>query len=171
MDGGFRYDGAMSEQNHQGQLAPETRVLRQFRIVFNAVKNHFRQVERDAGLGGAQLWALSVIAQSPGIGVTELARALDIHQSTASNLVRALGGRGLIASAREGQDRRGVALRTLPAADAVLQRAPVPFAGVLPDALSSLDAATLARLEQDLGALIALLAVDEADAHVPLGEA
>ncbi|HAV36987.1 MAG TPA: MarR family transcriptional regulator, partial [Massilia sp.] len=50
--------------------------LRQFRIVFNAVKNHFRQVERDAGLGGAQLWALSVIAQSPGIGVTDLARAL-----------------------------------------------------------------------------------------------
>ena len=171
VDGRFRYDGAMSEQNNQGQLAPETRVLRQFRIVFNAVKNHFRQVERDAGLGGAQLWALSVIAQSPGIGVTDLARALDIHQSTASNLVRALSGRGLIASAREGQDRRGVALRTLPAADAVLQRAPVPFAGVLPDALSSLDGATLARLEHDLGALIALLAVDEADAHVPLGEA
>ncbi|HBZ08040.1 MAG TPA: MarR family transcriptional regulator, partial [Massilia sp.] len=85
----------MSEQNNAGQLAPETRVLRQFRIVFNAVKNHFRQVERDAGLGGAQLWALSVIAQSPGIGVTDLARALDIHQSTASNLVRALGSRGL----------------------------------------------------------------------------
>ncbi|MET0982878.1 MAG: helix-turn-helix domain-containing protein, partial [Telluria sp.] len=98
-------------------LAPETRVLRQFRIVFNSVKTHFRQVERDAGLGGAQLWALSVIAGSPGIGVTELARALDIHQSTASNLVRTLTGRGLISAAREGQDRRGVALRVLPAAD------------------------------------------------------
>jgi len=160
----------MSEQNHPGELAPETRVLRQFRIVFNSVKSHFRQVERDAGLGGAQLWALSVIAQSPGIGVTELARALDIHQSTASNLVRTLSGRGLIASAREGQDRRGVALRTLPAADAVLQRAPMPFSGVLPGALASLDQATLARLEHDLGELIAVLGVDEADAQVPLGQ-
>ncbi|HBI69588.1 MAG TPA: MarR family transcriptional regulator, partial [Massilia sp.] len=138
----------MSQQNNQGEadgLAPETRVLRQFRIVFNSVKSHFRQVERDAGLGGAQLWALSVIAQSPGIGVTELARALDIHQSTASNLVRALSSRGLIASAREGQDRRGVALRTLPVADAVLQRAPQPFVGGLPDALASLAASRLAR--------------------------
>lgn len=161
----------MQPQNNLGELAPATRVLRQFRIVFNSVKTHFRQVERDAGLGGAQLWALSVIAQSPGIGVTELARALDIHQSTASNLVRTLSARGLIASARDGQDRRGVALRTLPAADAVLQRAPMPFTGVLPDALASLDEATLARLEHDLAALIAVLAVDEADAHVPLGQA
>jgi DNA-binding MarR family transcriptional regulator len=149
---------------------PATRVLRQFRIVFNSVKTHFRQVEREAGLGGAQLWALSVIAQSPGIGVTELARSLDIHQSTASNLVRTLTARGLVSAAREGSDRRGVALRALPAADALLQSAPLPFAGVLPDALSSLDAATLERLEADLGRLIALLAADEAGAQVPLAQ-
>jgi DNA-binding MarR family transcriptional regulator len=163
----------MSLQNSSSassELPPETRVLRQFRVVFNSVKTHFRQVERDAGLGGAQLWALSVIAQSPGIGVTDLARALDIHQSTASNLVRTLTGRGLVAATREGQDRRGVALRALPAADALLQRAPLPFAGVLPDALASLDAATLARLEQDLGRLIEVLQADTESAQVPLAQ-
>jgi len=149
---------------------PATRVLRQFRIVFNSVKTHFRQVEREAGLGGAQLWALSVIAQSPGIGVTELARSLDIHQSTASNLVRTLTQRGLVSAAREGFDRRGVALRPLPAAEPLLKSAPMPFAGVLPDALSSLDEATLRRLEQDLGSLITLLAADEAGAQVPLAQ-
>ncbi|MGX4642541.1 MarR family winged helix-turn-helix transcriptional regulator [Massilia sp. SYSU DXS3249] len=151
-------------------LTPETRVLRQFRVVFNSVKTHFRQVERDAGLGGAQLWALSVIAGSPGIGVTELARALDIHQSTASNLVRTLTTRGLIAAARDGQDRRGVALRALPAADELLQRAPVPFAGVLPEALASLDEETLRRLEQDLSKLIEVLAADPASAQMPLAQ-
>ena len=149
---------------------PATRVLRQFRIVFNSVKTHFRQVEREAGLGGAQLWALSVIAQMPGIGVTELARSLDIHQSTASNLVRTLTQRGLISAARDGSDRRGVALRALPAADALLARAPMPFAGVLPDALSSLDEATLHRLEADLARLITLLAADEEAAQVPLAQ-
>ena len=149
---------------------PATRVLRQFRIVFNSVKTHFRQVEREAGLGGAQLWALSVIAQSPGIGVTELARSLDIHQSTASNLVRTLTTRGLISAVREGSDRRGVALRALPSADELLRRAPMPFAGVLPDALSSLDEATLQRLEADLARLIDLLAADEAAAQVPLAQ-
>ena len=149
---------------------PATRVLRQFRIVFNSVKTHFRQVEREAGLGGAQLWALSVIAQSPGIGVTELSRALDIHQSTASNLVRGLSSRGLIAAAREGADRRGVSLRTLPRGDEVLQRAPQPFAGVLPDALSSLDAATLRRLEADLARVIDALATNADGAQVPLSQ-
>jgi DNA-binding MarR family transcriptional regulator len=150
--------------------APPTRVLRQFRIVFNAVKSHFRQVERETGVGGAQLWALSVIQRKPGIGVTDLAREVDIHQSTASNLVRTLSERGLVTTAREGLDRRNVALRLAPAGAAVLENAPPPFTGVLPDALSSLDAATLQRLEQDLAKLILVLAADEADGKVPLAQ-
>jgi DNA-binding MarR family transcriptional regulator len=149
---------------------PATRVLRQFRVVFNSVKSHFRQVEREAGVGGAQLWALSVIERRPAIGVTELSRELDIHQSTASNLIKSLTERGLVTAAREGMDRRSVALRISPEGEAVLKSAPMPFAGVLPDALSSLDPATLERLEGDLGKLIALLEADESSAKVPLSQ-
>jgi DNA-binding MarR family transcriptional regulator len=149
---------------------PETRVLRQFRVVFNSVKTHFRQVEREAGVGGAQLWALSVIARRPGIGVTELSRELDIHQSTASNLIKSLTERGLVTAAREGLDRRSVSLRIAVDGETVLRSAPMPFAGVLPDALSSLDADTLGRLEQDLAKLIALLEADDASAKVPLAQ-
>jgi DNA-binding MarR family transcriptional regulator len=149
-------------------VVPATRVLRQFRIVFNAVKTHFRQVERDTGVGGAQLWALAVIGRAPGIGVTGLARELDIHQSTASNLVKALVERGFVAGTREGLDRRSVALRLQPQGEAVLKDAPIPFTGILPDALGTLDPVTLARLEEDLAKLIAVLAADEAGASVPL---
>lgn len=151
-------------------LAPANRVLRQFRVVFNSVKTHFRQVEREAGVGGAQLWALSVIERRPGIGVTELSRELDIHQSTASNLLKSLVERGLVATSREGLDRRSVALRIQPAGADVLRSAPMPFTGVLPNALSSLDPDTLARLERDLGKLIALLAADEESAKVMLSQ-
>jgi DNA-binding MarR family transcriptional regulator len=150
--------------------APATRVLRQFRVVFNSVKTHFRQVEREAGVGGAQLWALSVIERRAGIGVTELSRELDIHQSTASNLNKSLTERGLDTAAREGMDRRSVSLRISPEGEAVLKTAPLPFAGVLPDALSTLDPATLERLENDLGKLIALLEADEASAKVHLSQ-
>ena len=148
--------------------APPQRVLRQFRIVFNAVKTHFRQLERDSGLGGAQVWALSVIDSQPGIGATSLGRAMDIHQSTASNLVRGLVERGYVVAAREGSDRRNVALRILPAGQEVLRRAPAPLAGVLPNALATLDEATLLRLEHDLATLIARLDVDEAAGKIPL---
>ena len=146
------------------------RVLRQFRIVFNTVKAHFRQVERDTGIGGAQLWALSEIRATPGIGVNDLARALDVHQSTASNLVKSLLDKGLVMADRSGRDRRIVLLSLLPAGAALLDAAPAPFAGVLPGALAGLDLATLNRLETDLASVIALLKADPASAKVPLAE-
>lgn len=146
------------------------RVLRRFRVVFNAVKTHFQQVEKSAGLGGAQLWALSVIAAQPDLGVNDLARAMDIHQTTASNLVKALLGLSLIASHRNGPDRRAVQLRALPAGERLLRKAPGPFGGVLPDALARLDPQVLERLDQDLGALITALDADERAAGIPLAQ-
>ncbi|KAB0581599.1 winged helix-turn-helix transcriptional regulator [Ideonella dechloratans] len=147
---------------------PAARVLRRFRQVFNAVKTHFQQVERQVGVGGAQVWALSVIQSRPGIGVNELAQALDIRQSTASNLVRALVDRGLVATTRAERDRRAVELRLLAPGAEVLAQSPGPFSGVLPVALAQLDEATLARMEADLTRLIGLLDADEASAGLPL---
>ncbi|MGZ5195142.1 MAG: MarR family winged helix-turn-helix transcriptional regulator [Ramlibacter sp.] len=149
---------------------PSAQVLRRFRVVFNAIKAHFRQIERDAGIGGAQLWALGVVMESPGIGITGLARAMDVHQSTASNLVKALIERELIGAAKQGEDRRTVALRVLPAGRKVLRSAPGHFTGILPEAIASLDRRTLARLDADLGKLIAALDADERAAGIPLGQ-
>lgn len=159
-----------TNQTEPGAPVAATRVLRQFRVVFNAVKTHFRQVERTAGIGGAQLWALSEINATPGIGVNDLASALDIHQSTASNLVKGLIERKLIAAERSGRDRRAVTLHIQESGMQVLRAAPQPFAGVLPDALAHLDAATLARLESDLSKVIALINADETSASIPLAE-
>jgi DNA-binding MarR family transcriptional regulator len=160
----------LAEPAGASQIEPATRVLRQFRQVFNAVKTHFQQVERESGLGGAQIWALSVVAQSPGIGVGELARRMDIHQSTASNLVKALAGAGHVAAEKKGSDRRAVQLRVLPSGQRLLRKAPGPFAGVLPEALARLDQATLRRLERDLGRLIAELSANRSAARIPLAQ-
>lgn len=146
------------------------RVLRQFRIVFNAVKLHFRQIETAAGVGGAQVWALSVIQGRPGIGVSDLGRAMDVHQSTASNLVRALLDRQLISTVRDRDDRRALGLHLSESGAAVLASVPGPFAGILPGALAELDPAILARLEHDLDALIASLNADRSAANTLLAE-
>lgn len=146
------------------------RVLRRFRQVFNAVKTHFQQVEKQAGVGGAQIWALSVVQANPDMGVNSLARAMDIHQTTASNLVKALVSAELLSAKKDGPDRRAVQLRVLPAGVAVLNKAPGPFAGVLPGALARLDAATLARLDADLSRLIGELHADEGSARIPLAQ-
>lgn len=146
------------------------RVLRQFRIVFNAVKLHFRQVETAAGIGGAQVWALSVIQNRPGVGVSDLGRAMDVHQSTASNLVKVLLERELISAVRDRDDRRALGLHLTEAGSKVLSAVPGPFAGVLPGALAQLDPAILARLETDLDALIASLQADRSAATVLLAD-
>jgi DNA-binding MarR family transcriptional regulator len=164
----------MPPNNNDAPLDPGTdpagRVLRQFRIVFNAVKVHFRQVETAAGVGGAQVWALSVIQARPGVGVSDLGRAMDVHQSTASNLVKALIERDMVRAVKDTEDRRALGLHLTAAGEAVLRAAPAPFAGVLPDALAGLDPATLSRLERDLDALITALAADRAGGAIPLAE-
>lgn len=163
-----RAPGASPAPHEPGD--PSVRVLRQFRRVFNAVKTHFHLVEKSAGVGGAQVWALGVIGEGPGISVGELAAAMDIHQSTASNLVRSLLARDLVSAARGGTDRRAVQLTILPAGRAILQRTPGPFAGVLPTALGRLDARTLARLEKDLAALLGALHTDDQAEREPLSK-
>ena len=150
------------------QAQSRAQVLRHFRSVFNAVKSHFHHVEKHAGIGGAQVWALSTIETRPAIGMSDLASMLDIHQTTASNLVKGLLKAGLVRAEKNGPDKRTVQLHILETGRAVLQKVPAPFSGVLPKALSALDAKTLARLEQDLGKLLALLNVDPNAAKTPL---
>lgn len=129
-------------------------VLEQFRIIFRSIKRHYQNVEQRAGLTGAQLWALSQVASHPGIQVGELARALGVHQSTASNLLRGLEGLALIRRQRQGIDQRTVQLVTSAKGQAVLTRAPQPLIGVLQQALSELSSGNLDVLHRHLGLLV-----------------
>ena len=157
-------------RDHQTDDTPTSaaQVLRRFRVVFNAVRGHFQEIEKRVGLGGAQVWALNVIRDHPGISIGTLAKSVDIHQSTASNLVKLLLRKELISLRKASADRRQVELQISPSGLAILSQVPGPFEGVLPGALNQLSAASLRRLDQDLGELIALLKADEKAAGIPL---
>lgn len=159
----------MNSKDHSADatVSPQ-KVLRRFRVVFNAVRTHFRQMEKQVGLGGAQVWALSVIKAHPNIGMGDVAQHLQIHQSTASNLIKALLKKELISMEKAEDDRRNVRLKILPAGSRMLKKVAGPFEGVLPDALAQLDEAALTRLDQDLGQLIQILKADESAAEMPL---
>ena len=66
--------------------------LKQFRIIFGAVRHHFRDIESTCGISGSQLWLLHEIASHPELGISRLAENLSIHQSTCSLLVEKLDG-------------------------------------------------------------------------------
>jgi DNA-binding MarR family transcriptional regulator len=165
---GPRADAAPATEPAHDEAA--ARVLRQFRQIVNAVKAHFQQVERRVGLGGSQVWALAIVREQPGVGVTGLARAMNIRQATASNLVKALVERQLLDTAPSPTDGRAVCLRVTPAGARLLRKVPGPYAGVLPDALRRLERPALRRLERDLALLIAQLEVDPRAAEVPLAD-
>ena len=160
---------AVPQSLHPEQDAA-AQVLRHFRSVFNAVRTHFQQVEKKAGIGGAQVWALSAIQSQPGLGVNDLSMAMDVHQTTASNLVKGLLQHEYIKAEKKSTDRRAVQLYILPAGKAVLKKAPGPFSGVLPEALSQLDPKTLKRMEKDLRTLLLLVKTDTKAAKTPLAQ-
>lgn len=146
-------------------------VLQNFRIIFRSARRHFHEVEERCGLSGSQLWALSVVAGAPGIRVKDLARAMAIQQSTASNLVEQLVRAGLVSRSRAKPDQRTVQLHTTEAGAAVVGQAPSPLVGMLADALSRLDPARLALLNDLLLELVRTMREADLSArHTPLAD-
>jgi DNA-binding MarR family transcriptional regulator len=146
-------------------------VLKLFRVLVKSIRGHYQVVENRSGLSGAQLWALSHIAGNPKSKVGELARALAIHQSTASNLVGHLESQGLLARRRLRQDRRSVELSLTPKGKKALTRAPRPLIGVLQQALLDLPEARLDALHEQLSALIGAMKIkDQRGRSMPISE-
>jgi DNA-binding MarR family transcriptional regulator len=133
-------------------------VLRQFRVILGALRRHYASVERSAGIGGAQLWALAQIGAAGELNVGELAQGMGIHSSTASNLARQLLEQGFVRKLRAHGDQRIVCLSLSAAGRRVLARAPRPVEGLLQAALLKLPPKALDRLHEDLHALIGRMA-------------
>ena len=132
-------------------------VLEQFRVIIKSIKRHYQDVERRAGLKGAQLWALAQVAERPGAKVGDLARALAIHQSTASNLLRTLEAQRLVTRERQSRDQREVKLFATKKGLKLLRGAPRPLIGVLQQALSDLPPSRLHALHAELAQVITLM--------------
>ena len=153
------------------RAALDVALLRSFRIVFGSVRAHFRQVQQSSGVSGSQVWILHEIQRSEGIGVSELAARLSIHQSTCSLLVNKLVRAKHVVKARSRTDQRRVGLALTKRGRQALTRAPGPPEGVLPEAVSALSAVHARALYRGLRAVIAELDLkDEHAADVPLSD-
>jgi MarR family transcriptional regulator, organic hydroperoxide resistance regulator len=129
-------------------------VLKQFRLIYGSVRQHFRQIEATCAVSGSQLWMLHELQGSPGIGVSDLAHRLSIHQTTCSQLIEKLVTRGYVVKTRSAEDQRRVGLTITRSAARVLKEAPGPAEGLIPEALMRLPEATLESLMANLSELI-----------------
>ncbi len=139
-------------------------VVQQLRIVYRAMQEHSRWVEKQCGVSAAQLWALWELTNRPGLRVSELSQALSLHQSTTSNLLDKLEKKGLVERRRGGPDQRVVQVFVSAAGAGLIARAPRPVQGAISAALAQLPDAELARLTEGLAALIGRMEGADRDA-------
>jgi len=146
-------------------------VLKKFRIIFGSVRQHFREVERTCGVTGSQVWIMQEIAKNPGVGVSELAERLSIHQSTCSQLVEKLVVAKLVVKERNKEDMRCVGLQLTESATKLMKKAPGPAEGILPKALGALSEEAMRGLDSSLQKVIDQLQIkDEKLAQKPMSE-
>jgi DNA-binding MarR family transcriptional regulator len=146
-------------------------VLKSFRIIYGSVRQHFRDVRRATGLSGSQIWILHEVMQAPGIGVSDLAMKLAIHQSTCSQLVEKLVRAGLMVKTRSSDDQRRVGLSVSARGKRALASAPGPAEGVLPEAIAEISPASRRGLQRSLQQIIKALDLkDDSAATTPLAD-
>lgn len=129
-------------------------VVQGLRLVFRSIQEHSRWVEKQCGVSAAQLWTLWELHARPGLRVSDLSRAMSIHQSTASNLLDKLERKELIQRQRRGPDHRVVQLYLTDKGRALVEHAPRPAQGALTSGLMALPDPVLADLNDNIAALV-----------------
>lgn len=129
-------------------------VLQQFRIIYGAMRQYFREVEERCGLSGSQMWVLQEVQRTPELGVNELARRMGIHQSTCSQLVDKLVAQGCLIKNRPHEDQRRLGLCLGQNGLKAIAALPGPAEGILPEALDAMPDVALKTLNINLSELI-----------------
>ena len=125
-------------------------VLKKLRVVIRAAQRHSAWVEKQCGISGAQLWVMQEVHDAPGARVGEIAGRLAIHQTTMSNLLNGLVRHGYIVKSRDENDQRVVKLMLSEEGRRLLEQAPKPARGLLPEALLQMDREALIELNRGL---------------------
>lgn len=132
---------------------PESTFAKLLQLV-RTVQTGMQYIDQSHGLSGSQLWAVWQISAQPGLKVSELAEAMHIHHSTASNLLDKLEKRELLRRERQTDDSRVVRLHLTPAGKTIVKDIPGPLQGRLRGALKAVPSEVLAGLYQGLTAVL-----------------
>ena len=119
-----------------------------------SVQSGMQSIDASQGMSGSQLWALWQISAQPGLRVADLADALHIQPSTASNLLDKLEARGWVRRERRDSDNRVVRLLLTEGGVDALKGMPGPMQGRLRSALSGLSTPAREGLHAGLSSLL-----------------
>lgn len=102
-------------------------VLTALRRVIRATDIHSRHLAKTIGLTAPQIVLLKTVQEHSYITVSQLANDMSVSQSTVTNILDRLAGRGLVARERSREDKRKVLVVLTSAGTAILKDAPIPL--------------------------------------------
>jgi DNA-binding MarR family transcriptional regulator len=136
-------------------------IIDNIRRVFQVVNEQSKKAKRETGVTGPQLWAIKVIAESPSIRVSDLARRMYLNPATVVGILNRLELQGLIKRVRTNDDRRVVNVELTDAGNALVAKAPQVAQGLLVAGLEVLPLQKLQEIETSLETLVHLLGAQE----------
>jgi DNA-binding MarR family transcriptional regulator len=137
-------------------ISPDETFSRVLQLV-RRVQTGMQSIEGIHGLSGSQLWALWHVSAHPGIRVSDIAKAMHIRHSTASNLLDRLEQRALIQRQRQTDDTRVVRVFLTDPGIGVICDTPGPLQGHLRAALHGLPHLELIGLHRGLTNLLSAM--------------
>ncbi len=137
-------------------------VMDALRRIVRDLRLSARDAERGAGISGAQLFVLQMLADEPASSLNELADRTLTDQSSVSVVVKRLVDRKLVARKASTEDARRIELSLTAAGRRLLARCPEPTQARLVSALRRLTPAELANLTTSLAALVQQMGIADA---------
>jgi DNA-binding MarR family transcriptional regulator len=139
-------------------------VVRCLRRLFKGLHEHSKAMQRKVGLSAPQAWALTILAEEPGLSLGDLAERMHAHPSTVSGIVdRLVGGRS-VDRRSDPEDRRGIRLSLTPSGRRLLRRSPPPVQAGLQRALRGMAPRRLRLLRRALEEIVRTSELEEVEA-------
>jgi DNA-binding MarR family transcriptional regulator len=136
-------------------------IMDNIRRVFQVVNEQSKQVERETGLTGPQLWTIKVMAQHSPVQVTQLAKKMYLHPATVGGILDRLEKRGLVMRNRSTIDRRVVEVSLTDEGRQLVDHSPEVASNKITHGLESLEYQELAVIQQGLERLALILDAKE----------
>jgi MarR family transcriptional regulator, organic hydroperoxide resistance regulator len=137
-------------------------VVDSLRAIIRELRRGGREAEQ-AGVHGAQLFAMQKLAEGPAASLGELARRTYTDPSSVSVVVTRLVERGLVTRTVDADDRRRVLIALTTAGRAVVRRAPRAAQARLLSAAQQLPERQIQNLASGLRALVRGLEAQDGD--------
>jgi DNA-binding MarR family transcriptional regulator len=135
-------------------------VLDSLRRVVRDLRLTARDAERIAGISGAQLFVLQMLADAPASSINELAERTMTDQSSVSVVVRRLVDKKLVSRRPAANDSRRVELELSARGRKMLSRCPEPTQARLLAALRRLAPSELDSLAEGMAGLVREMGIE-----------